>query len=107
MALVAAGAAAAGAMERALVSHDFSLVYVADNGSRATPLLYTAAALWGALEGSILLWALAGRHLVAMARRFQGRDADPAAPGVPPRRGQPAGPPAPVPAPPAGQQRRP
>ncbi len=41
----------------ALVGHDFSIAYVAQIGSRATPLLYTVASLWGALEGSILFWA--------------------------------------------------
>jgi cytochrome c-type biogenesis protein CcmF len=45
-------------MEIALVSHDFSVRYVANVGSRETPLFYTAISLWGALEGSILLWAL-------------------------------------------------
>ena len=65
-------------MEWALVTHDFSLRYVADNGSRATPLLYTVASLWGALEGSILLWALilAG-YLAAMVHRFRDRTSDP------------------------------
>ena len=38
----------------ALVSHDFSVKYVAMVGSRATPLFYTVISLWGALEGSIL-----------------------------------------------------
>ena len=73
-----AAALAAGVMEWALVTHDFSLRYVADNGSRATPLLYTVASLWGALEGSILLWVLilAG-YLLAMVRRFRDRTTDP------------------------------
>jgi len=44
-------------MAAALVSHDFSVAYVAQVGSRETPLLYTIASLWGALEGSILFWA--------------------------------------------------
>jgi cytochrome c-type biogenesis protein CcmF len=44
------------AMLGALVTHDFSVSYVAQVGSRATPLLYTVISLWGALEGSILLW---------------------------------------------------
>ncbi|MCC7003724.1 MAG: heme lyase CcmF/NrfE family subunit [Gemmatimonadaceae bacterium] len=44
------------AMMSALVTHDFSVGYVAQVGSRATPLLYTIISLWGALEGSILLW---------------------------------------------------
>ena len=49
--------AAAGAMVVALVSHDFSVSYVAQVGSRETPLFYTIISLWGALEGSILFWA--------------------------------------------------
>ena len=76
--VLAATAAAAAVMEWALVTHDFSLRYVADNGSRATPLLYTVASLWGALEGSILLWAVVlGGYLVAMVRRFRDRADDP------------------------------
>ncbi|MDQ1568835.1 MAG: cytochrome c-type biosis protein CcmF, partial [Actinomycetota bacterium] len=39
---------AAGVMEWALVTHDFSIAYVVRNHARATPLLYTVAALWGA-----------------------------------------------------------
>jgi len=49
--------AAAGAMVVALVTHDFSVSYVAQVGSRETPLFYTIISLWGALEGSILFWA--------------------------------------------------
>jgi len=45
------------AMMWALASHDFSVSYVAQVGSRATPLFYTIISLWGALEGSILFWA--------------------------------------------------
>ena len=44
------------AMVGALVTHDFSLVYVAENNARATPLFYSAISLWAALAGSILLW---------------------------------------------------
>jgi cytochrome c-type biogenesis protein CcmF len=47
---------AAGAMIYALVTHDFSIGYVAQVGSRTTPLFYTIISLWGALEGSILFW---------------------------------------------------
>ena len=45
------------AMIVALVRHDFSVAYVAQVGSRATPVFYTVISLWGALEGSILFWA--------------------------------------------------
>ncbi len=66
------------AMEMALVGHDFSLQYVADNGSRSTPLLYTVASLWGALEGSIILWTLVlAGFLAAVVRRFADRAGDP------------------------------
>ena len=44
------------AMVVALVTHDFSVSYVSQVGSRATPTFYTIISLWGALEGSILFW---------------------------------------------------
>jgi cytochrome c-type biogenesis protein CcmF len=47
---------ATGAMIYGLVTHDFSIGYVAQVGSRATPTFYTVISLWGALEGSILFW---------------------------------------------------
>jgi cytochrome c-type biogenesis protein CcmF len=66
------------AMERALLAHDFSLKYVAENGSRATPTIYTFASLWGALEGSIILWALVlTGYTVAVCWRFRDRVTDP------------------------------
>jgi cytochrome c-type biogenesis protein CcmF len=43
-------------MEVALLTHDFSVSYVARVGSRATPTYYTAISLWSSLEGSILFW---------------------------------------------------
>jgi cytochrome c-type biogenesis protein CcmF len=49
---------AAAAMEHALVTHDFALVFVAENNSTVTPLLYSITGLWSALAGSILLWGL-------------------------------------------------
>jgi cytochrome c-type biogenesis protein CcmF len=49
---------AAGAMEHALVTHDFALVFVAQNNSTVTPLLYSITGMWSALAGSILLWGL-------------------------------------------------
>jgi cytochrome c-type biogenesis protein CcmF len=77
--LVLAGALlATAAMQYALISHDFSLKYVADNGSRSTPFLYTVTTMWSALEGSILLWALVlSGYLAVMARHFRARATDP------------------------------
>jgi len=43
-------------MEYALLTHDFSVKYVSQVGSRATPTLFTIVSLWSALEGSILFW---------------------------------------------------
>ena len=43
-------------MVYALVTNDFSVSYVAQVGSRATPLFFTVISLWSALEGSILFW---------------------------------------------------
>jgi cytochrome c-type biogenesis protein CcmF len=40
----------------ALVTTDFSIKYVAFNTTRATPFYYRVTGLWGALEGSLLLW---------------------------------------------------
>ena len=45
-------------MEWALVSHDFSVGYVAEVGSRSTPLSFTIVSLWSSLDGSILFWGL-------------------------------------------------
>ena len=63
-------------MEHALVTHDFSVSYVAQVGSRATPLFYTVISLWSALEGSILLWALVLSAYTALLARWSTRRAD-------------------------------
>ena len=39
-----------------LVTTDFSIQYVAMNTTRATPIYYRITGLWGALEGSLMLW---------------------------------------------------
>jgi cytochrome c-type biogenesis protein CcmF len=43
-------------MVYALIAHDFSVSYVAQVGSRSTPLFYTIISLWSSLDGSILFW---------------------------------------------------
>ena len=40
------------------VSQDFSVKYVADNSNSLLPMIYRYSAVWGAHEGSLLLWAL-------------------------------------------------
>ncbi len=42
----------------AFLSNDFSVLYVANNSNSALPTPYKVAAVWGAHEGSLLLWVL-------------------------------------------------
>ncbi len=42
----------------AFVQMDFSVRYVAENANSALPLFFRVAAVWGAHEGSLLLWIL-------------------------------------------------
>ncbi len=66
------------AMQRALITRDYSVEFVFDHGSSATPLLFNIATMWSALEGSILLWGLilAG-YIATVAWRFRHRLEDP------------------------------
>jgi len=43
----------------AFYKNDFSVLYVASNSNSALPTFYRFTAVWGAHEGSLLLWALA------------------------------------------------
>jgi len=76
--VLAGGFIAFVAMQRALITRDFSVEFVARNGSSLTPALYNFATLWSALEGSILLWSLilAG-FTVAVVVKFRDRLTDP------------------------------
>jgi cytochrome c-type biogenesis protein CcmF len=47
---------AIGCLVSAFVTYDFSVRYVAENSNSALPLFYRVTALWGAHEGSLLLW---------------------------------------------------
>jgi cytochrome c-type biogenesis protein CcmF len=60
-----------------LVTTDFSLKYVAFNTTRATPVYYRVTGLWGALEGSLLLWEwilIIFAAVVAWRHRHRDRD---------------------------------
>jgi hypothetical protein len=69
---------AAAVMMNAILTYDFDLQYVQDVGSRSTPLLFNVAAMWSALEGSILLWlaTLAG-YTAFIMWRYRKRLDDP------------------------------
>jgi len=61
-------------MQRALITRDFSLAYVQQVGSWSTPALYNFAAMWSALEGSILLWTfILSGFTAVVAWRYRGR----------------------------------
>src|ERR1700752_4523660 len=51
-------ATAAGCLVASFVGNDFSVRYVAENSNSALPLFYRVTAMWGAHEGSLLLWIL-------------------------------------------------
>jgi len=57
-AVLAGAVVAMVALEIAILSHDFSIEYVANNTSTTTPFLFLMASGWAALEGSIVLWGL-------------------------------------------------
>lgn len=74
-----------GLLVAAFLTFDFSVRYVAMNTNRGTPFYYRITGVWGALEGSIVLWAwmLALFTLILMARhRQRARDLYPWALGV-------------------------
>jgi cytochrome c-type biogenesis protein CcmF len=48
---------AAGTVVWSFVINDFSVAYVAQNSNTRLPMIYRFTALWGAHEGSLLLWA--------------------------------------------------
>src|SRR5512141_1268936 len=54
-------------MEYALLSHDFTVGYVAQVGSRAVPPWVTIVSLWSSLEGSILFWGFVLGIYIAVA----------------------------------------
>jgi len=47
-----------GCLTWAFLTHDFSVLYVASNSNTALPTMYLISGVWGAHEGSLLLWAL-------------------------------------------------
>lgn len=51
-------AAAFALLTAAFVQQDFSVRYVAENSNSLLPMVYRFSAVWGAHEGSLLLWAL-------------------------------------------------
>ncbi|MFT4180277.1 MAG: heme lyase CcmF/NrfE family subunit [Thermomonas sp.] len=63
-------------LTHAFVGGDFSVQYVAENSDSLLPVLYRYTAVWGAHEGSLLLWALVLALWTAAVARFS-RDLPP------------------------------
>ena len=40
------------------LDHDYSVLYAASNSNSNLPVMYLISGVWGAHEGSLLLWAL-------------------------------------------------
>lgn len=58
------------ALTYAFITHDYSISYVANNSNNAQPLIYRISGVWGAHEGSLLLWILIYATWAALVARF-------------------------------------
>ncbi len=66
---------ASGALIWSLVTANFSVLYVAQNTSLATPLLYRISGFWGNMNGSLLLWAwILSAYSAAVVLTNRGRN---------------------------------
>ena len=54
----------------AFVQHDFSIAYVAHNSNTSLPFVYLISGVWGAHEGSLLLWILTLAGWTAAVAKF-------------------------------------
>lgn len=60
-------------LSHAFATQDFSLRYVAENSNSLLPMVYRYTAVWGAHEGSLLLWAMILSAWTAAVARFSQR----------------------------------
>jgi cytochrome c-type biogenesis protein CcmF len=62
-------------LEVAILTHDFSIAYVADNTATTTPFIFLLASGWAALEGSIVLWGVVlAAFILLVWRRLEATD---------------------------------
>ncbi len=54
----------------AFITHDYSIKYVANNSNNIQPLMYRISGVWGAHEGSLLLWILMLSSWTALVAKF-------------------------------------
>ncbi|NND00960.1 MAG: heme lyase CcmF/NrfE family subunit [Gammaproteobacteria bacterium] len=57
-------------LTHAFIIHDYSIAYVANNSNNAQPLIYRISGVWGAHEGSLLLWIFILATWTALVARF-------------------------------------
>ncbi|MDO9214542.1 MAG: heme lyase CcmF/NrfE family subunit [Methylococcales bacterium] len=59
-----------GCLTYSCLTHDFSVKYIATNSNTALPTIYLISGVWGAHEGSLLLWGLVLTVWTALVARF-------------------------------------
>ena len=59
-----------GSLTYSCLTHDFSVKYIATNSNTSLPTLYLISGVWGAHEGSLLLWGLVLTIWTALVARF-------------------------------------
>jgi cytochrome c-type biogenesis protein CcmF len=59
-----------GCLTYSCLTHDFSVKYIATNSNTALPTLYLISGVWGAHEGSLLLWGLVLTIWTALVAQF-------------------------------------
>jgi cytochrome c-type biogenesis protein CcmF len=64
-------------LANAFLVNDFSVAYVAQNSNTLLPAIYKFTAVWGAHEGSLLLWVLILALWIAAVAAFSRRLPDP------------------------------
>ena len=66
-----------GLLTTSFLTHDFSVAYVAHNANTQQPPPYLISAVWGAHEGSLLLWALILALWTSAVSRFSRQIPEP------------------------------
>ncbi|MCX7085276.1 MAG: heme lyase CcmF/NrfE family subunit [Methylococcales bacterium] len=59
-----------GCLTYSCLTHDFSVKYIATNSNTSLPVLYLISGVWGAHEGSLLLWGLVLTIWTALVAKF-------------------------------------
>ncbi len=57
-------------LTNAFLVHDYSIAYVANHSNNEQPLIYRISGVWGAHEGSLLLWVLIYATWSALVAKF-------------------------------------